>query len=61
MMKPKRGKHGRPLKYSTTIYIDPRQRAALTRLQARLDVSMGHLVRQAIALLLEHHSERVAR
>jgi hypothetical protein len=50
----------KPVKYlkrSTTLYIAPVQQRALQRLAARLDVSMGHLIREGINLVLEKHQQ----
>jgi hypothetical protein len=46
------------LKRGTTIFLAPAQRQALAKLSARLDVSMGHLIREGIKLLLARHGGR---
>lgn len=48
-------KRRKAVKRSTTIFLDPRQRATLQRLAARLDVSMGQLIREGINLVLARY------
>jgi hypothetical protein len=45
-------------KRNTTIFLLPAQRAALARLSERRDVSMGHLIREAITALLKRVQPR---
>lgn len=55
----KRGRKPKPAsqrKRSTTLFIDPRQRTALQRLATQLGVSMGHLIREGINLVLARHN-----
>lgn len=42
----------KPKKVSTTVFLTLHQRRALARLQAKRGDSMGHLIREAINLLL---------
>jgi hypothetical protein len=49
------------VKVGTTIFLAPVQRRALAKLAARLDVSMGHLIREGIALVIARHSRKGAR
>jgi hypothetical protein len=43
-------------KVSTTIFLTPIQRKALARLQAQRGDSMGHLIREAINILLDKYT-----
>jgi hypothetical protein len=43
------------VKRGTTIFLAPAQRQALAKLSAKLDVSMGHLIREGIALVLARY------
>jgi hypothetical protein len=45
-----------PKKIGTTVFLTPHQRRALARLQALRGDSMGHLIREAINLLLVRHA-----
>ena len=45
-------------KVNTTIFLLPAQRAALARISERRDVSMGHLIREAITLMLKREQPR---
>ena len=47
---------GKPVKVGTTIFLTPQQRQALAKLGAQLDVSMGHLIREGITLVLAKHN-----
>ena len=49
------------VKVGTTVFLGRAQRQALAKLSARLDVSMGHLVREGIRLVLAHYSSRGGR
>jgi hypothetical protein len=46
-------------KVGTTVFLSPAQRKALGQLEQQLDRSMGSLIREAIALLLERHNIKV--
>ncbi len=48
-------KRSKAIKVGTTIFLAPAQRRALAQLSARLDVSMGHLIREGITLVLARH------
>ena len=48
-------------KVGTTIYLTPQQRAALAKLEVRLGYSFGHLVREAINLLIAHYGDKKGR
>jgi hypothetical protein len=52
---------GKPLKIGTTIFLAPQQRRELAKLGAKLDVSMGHLIRQGIALVLARYNRKGAK
>lgn len=45
-------KHVKRVKRPTTVFLSPAQRRALEQLAERLDVSMGHLIREGINLIL---------
>jgi len=49
------------IKRSTTLYITPAQRRALQRLAARLDTSMGRLLREGADLVLAKYGPEVKR
>ena len=50
----------KPLKVGTTVFLTPQQRQALAKLGAQLDVSMGHLIREGIALVLARYNGKGA-
>jgi predicted transcriptional regulator len=45
-------------KRNTTLYLAPAQRAALAQISERRDVSMGFLIREAIAYLIKREAKR---
>ena len=45
-------------KVGTTVFLTPYQRRALAQLQARRGDSMGHLIREAINMLLVRHARQ---
>ena len=49
------------VKVGTTIFLAPQQRKALAKLSAQLDVSMGHLIREGITLVLARHGAKGGR
>ena len=49
-------KRKKSVKKSTTLYIAPAQRCALQRLAARLDTSMGRLLREGADLVLARYN-----
>jgi hypothetical protein len=51
-------KRQKSVKVGTTVFLSPEQRAALARLSARRDVSMGHLIREGITLVLARHNQK---
>ena len=51
----------KPLKVGTTIFLTPQQRQALAKLGAQLDVSMGHLIREGITLVLARYNRNGIR
>jgi hypothetical protein len=51
----------KPPKFSTTLYIAPTQHRPLTQLARRLDVSMGHLIREGINLVLAKYAKEGKR
>ena len=50
-MKPK------PTKKATTVFLNPQQQRALQRLAARLDRSMGSLMREGIDRVIEQYKQ----
>jgi hypothetical protein len=49
------------IKVGTTIFLAPQQRRALAKLSAQRDVSMGHLIREGIALVLARYNGKGGR
>ena len=54
----KRRSSSKEVKVGTTIFLAPEQRESLARLSAKLDVSMGHLIREGIKLVLARYEEK---
>ena len=46
------------VKRGTTIFLTRAQRRALAKLGAKLDVSMGHLIREGITLVLARYNRK---
>ncbi len=57
-MAAKRGRKPLPKKHrkvSTTVYLSPGLQRSLQQLAARLDISMGQILREGARLMLEKH------
>jgi hypothetical protein len=54
-------KKQKQIKIGTTVFLAPAQRAALAKLSAEMDVSIGHLIRQGVTLVLARYGKKGGR